>query len=92
MVSKLHWDTSFSTEHILSVLQKKENFTKEEQRLKNTVLIKMLNFIGWYELLDLFEIETIKSEFLRDEIIHGVFPRSLRKKYEFIKRTLSEPV
>lgn len=83
----LLWDTHLDENEALNVLQNNTT-SKKQQKLKQVLIIKVMNAHGWYELLEFFDIDTLKSEFLKPEIIQGVFPRPLRKKYEFISRTL----
>jgi hypothetical protein len=54
-----------------------------------TLFVKALNSLSWYELISLFGPEKL-DELLTDETINKVFPAKRREYYKNARRLLSE--
>jgi len=55
-------------------------------------LIRILERLNWYEILELFNVDILKEK-LTPGLIAKIRTRELRKKYEFIRKILQdEPV
>ena len=55
-------------------------------------LIRILERLNWYEILELFNVDILKEQ-LTPGLIAKIRTRELRKKYEFIRKILQdEPV
>lgn len=91
LISPLLWDRKKSAGYYQKLLQKKHPSPTEKKELQS-LYIKILNYNNWHEVIKHFDQERIKNEILTDEVINGLFPRTLRKKYEFVRKALSTPV
>ncbi len=81
------WDTTYSLEDYMDIFQSKK-LTREEEKKRDAMLIKLMNFNSWYTLLEIFDVDTVKRYLLTDDVINGLFPRPLRKKYDFARNLL----
>jgi len=91
LISPLLWDRDKDAAYYITLLQKEKPTGSEKRELQN-LYIKILNYNNWHEVVKHFDRERIKNEILTDEVINGLFPRTLRKKYEFVRKVLSTPV
>jgi len=85
ILSKIYWDYNIPGEKLYSILLGKasESFPGREK-----VFTRMLERLGWYDILDILGIDLIK-ELLTKEIIKKIRHAELREKYEFIRKILS---
>ncbi|MDM8536277.1 hypothetical protein QUF70_05950 [Desulfobacterales bacterium HSG17] len=59
---------------------------------RETALIRMLERLSWYDLINLFGIDKL-TKLLTPKIISGIRIQELREKYEFARKILQgEPV
>ncbi|GEM_PF-1083718 len=81
----LFGDYQVDLDELWEILQGKRNTSGEWdfQRLFK----RLLEGLSWYELLEIFSVETIKTN-LTDELIAGLYPPGRREYYAKIKRLL----
>lgn len=91
MISQLTWDRDVDENYYVQLLQK-ENPTASEERQLQALYIKILNFNNWHTIVKSFGLSYVIENMLTEQVIHGLFPRPLRKKYEFVRNVLSEAV
>ncbi|MDM8552131.1 hypothetical protein QUF72_18750 [Desulfobacterales bacterium HSG2] len=79
------WDYQIDPYELFEVATgKKEragSFTREK------ALIRMIEYLGWYDLLRLFGLSEL-SELLTRDVISGLRPAELQEKYEFVRKIL----
>ena len=81
-LDKLTWDTPQSAEDLLRILKSPEiNWEKKG------LYIKILNFFYWHKVRHMIPPEQI-PDILSDDVINGLFPRSLRDKYRYVRSLL----
>ncbi len=86
-IKKLLWDTNRNADDYLALIGK-ENKNESEVRILRPLYIKFLNFYPWYEIIRMFGYEKARNEIVTDDVIQGLFPRPLRKKYRYVKQLL----
>ena len=91
LIMPLLWDRDKDATYYQNLLQK-DKLTEPEKKELQRLYIKILNYNNWHEVVKHFDQDRIKNEILTDEVINGLFPRTLRKKYEFVRKALSTPV
>jgi len=89
LLSRLLWDRDSDADYYLQLLQKDHPAPSEEKELQ-ALYIKILNFNSWHVVVKLFGVTYAVENMLTDNVIRGLFPRPLRKKYEFVRSVLSE--
>ena len=62
---------------------------KETLTSDNSLFIKALNSFSWYELVEIFGVETL-VELLTEENLRKLFPPSQRNFYKLARRLLSK--
>jgi hypothetical protein len=89
IIKPLLWDTKLPASEYLKILKKTKNQrTLLEQKLANDIYIKIINFNYWRNIRQMFSIKRLRAEVLDDKVIQGLFPRQLRKDYEYVRRIL----
>ena len=91
LIASLLWDSNRNPDYYIGLMQKSPR-SASEQRILNAMYIKLLNFNRWHAIVRTFDAETLKNEVLSEEVIRGLFPRSLREKYRYVRRVLFESV
>ena len=81
------WDYSVSVcdmdELLNGKIDKAGHYTREK------LFAKILIGLPWYTIIQLLPVENIK-EMLTDEVIGALWPRSVKKQYEYIRKRLQE--
>ena len=75
---KLFWDYD-----ILNI-EKTSN-----KNLRRNLFVKILTSYNWYDIMNSFTQEEIE-EMLNQKVINRLFPKNLRKRYEFLSKFLSK--
>lgn len=79
------WDYDIDPYELFEVaLGKKEqagSFTREK------ALVRMIEYLGWYDLLQLFGLAGL-AKLLTKDVISGLRPAELQEKYEFARKVL----
>lgn len=91
LLTPLLWDRDTDEMYYLQLLKKDQHTPAEEKELQ-ALFIKILNFNNWYTVVSYFGIKYAVEQMLTENVIKGLFPRPLRKKYEFVRNVLSEAV
>ena len=60
-----------------------------DKNLRRNLFVKILTSYNWYDILNSFTKREIE-EMLNQEVINRIFPKELRKRYEFLSRFLSK--
>ena len=90
IIKPLLWDTRRTPELYLDALKKRKNERSiEEEKFAHEIYIKILNFNYWRNIRQMFSMDRLKTELLDDEVIQGLFPRPLRKDYQYVKKVLN---
>ena len=56
---------------------------------REMLFAKMLRGLPWFTIIQLLPVESVK-ELLTDEVIGVLWPKSVQKKYEYVKKRLQE--
>lgn len=91
LLSPLLWDRNTDVEYYLQLMKKDRRTSAEEKEL-GALYIKILNFNNWHTVVKHFGVKYAVDHMLTENVIRGLFPRPLRKKYEFVRNVLSEAV
>ena len=91
LISQLLWDREEDVMFYLELLRKEKRTPAEEKQLQ-ALYIKILNYNSWHKIVKYFGLAFAVEEMLTDNVIRGLFPRPLRKKYEFVRNVLSKAV
>lgn len=91
LISPLLWDRDTDEMYYLQLLEKEERTPAEEKELQ-ALYIKILNFNNWHTVIKHFGVKYAVEQILTENVIRGLFPRPLRKKYEFVRNVLSEAI
>lgn len=85
-IKKLLWDLPVSQrEAEMKQIQKNPaNYFKNNPQY----IVKVLNSLTWYELIDLFGPKTL-DEMLADQYVDRIFPKKRREYYKHARRLLS---
>ncbi|TVQ07599.1 MAG: hypothetical protein EA359_00030 [Balneolaceae bacterium] len=89
LISPLLWDRNTDEKYYLQLLEKEKRTSAEEKELQS-LYIKILNFNNWHTVVKHFGVKYAVEQMLTENVIRGLFPRPLRKKYEFVRNVLSE--
>lgn len=91
LISPLLWDRDMDEKYYLQLLEKEQRTSAEEKELQ-ALYIKILNFNNWHTVIKHFGAKYAVEQMLTENVIRGLFPRPLRKKYEFVRSVLSEAI
>ena len=81
------WDYSISTGDMEKLLDGK--IDKAGHYTREKLFAKMLTGLPWYTIIQLLPVEIVK-EMLTDEVIGALWPKSVQKQYEYIRKRLQE--
>lgn len=81
------WDYSIPVSDIENLLAGKAD--RAGHYTRENLFAKMLNGLPWYTVLQLMPAENVKK-MLTDEVIEKLWPRSVKKQYEYIRKRLQE--
>jgi len=87
ILKSVMWDYSISVDEMENLLNgkidKAGHFTREQ------LFARMLTGLPWYIIIQLIPVEKVK-EMLTDKVIGVLWPKSIRKKYEYVRKRLQE--
>ncbi len=75
---KLFWD--YDIQNIAEI---------SDKNLRRNLFVKIITSYNWYDILNSFT-KTEIEEMLNIEVINRLFPKDLRKRYEFLSRFISK--
>lgn len=81
------WDYSISAGDMEKLLNGK--IVKAGHYTRDKLFAKMLKGLPWYTIIQLIPVENIK-EMLTDEVIGELWPKSIKKQYEYVRKRLQE--
>ena len=79
LLSKINWDYNYSEKELLSLINKKNDFSN--QRL--SLYIKSLETFTWQELVSLWGLEECNNLYT-DKVRKGLFSNKIREQYDGI--------
>jgi hypothetical protein len=87
LLRKLFWDKNIEIEYILGLLSGgPERFSGDKANLYR----RLLTTYDWHTLLKIIALDRLKHEALNETVISLLFPKELRKKYQYASKVLSE--
>jgi hypothetical protein len=86
LLSGINWDSTRDVMEYYDVLWGRVPESKWFNR--HQVLARLLMHMDWYKLLRIVPFEEMRER-LNDEVIRYLWPSSVRKEYEVLKRALS---
>lgn len=87
LLNKVFWDKKIDIEYILELLHGgPERFPGD----KTNLYIRLLTTYDWHTLLKLLSSDSLKNEALSESVVTLLFPKELKKKYQYARKVLSE--
>ncbi len=89
LLSRLYWDSYVSPEMVYNYLFDKadaQSITFDPVNLYR----RMLTTLDWYTILKLVPFEKLDA-LLHEDVIQRLYPKSLQKKFRYVRSVLSEP-
>jgi hypothetical protein len=87
ILKSIMWDYAISTSDIEDLLdgkiEKAGHYTREK------LFVKLLSGLPWYTIIQIFPVEDVK-EMLTDKVIGVLWPKSVQKQYEYVRKRLQE--
>ena len=87
VLQSLMWDYTVSAGDMEELLNGKIN--KAGHYTREKLFTKMLNGLPWFTIIRLLPVEDVK-EMLTDEVIRTLWPKSVQKQYEYVRKRLQE--
>ena len=87
VLQSIMWDYSISVSDMEKLLNGK--IKKAGHYTRQKLFAKMLTGLPWYTIIQLLPVENIK-EMLTDDIIGVLWPKSVQKQYEYVRKRLQE--
>lgn len=87
ILQKLFWDRIIDSDYLLGLMEGRPERIPGE---KTDLYRRFLTSCDWYTLLQIFSIQTLKDEILKEEVIVRVFPEELKNRYRYARKILSE--
>lgn len=87
VLQSVMWDYSISPGDIDKLLDGK--IDKAGHYTREKLFVKMLNGLPWYTIIQLLSVERVK-EMLTDDVIGALWPKSIQKQYEYVRKRLQE--
>lgn len=81
------WDYSITPAEMEELLDGK--IDKAGHYTREKLFEKILAGLPWYTIIQLIPVENIK-EMLTDEVIGALWPKSVQKQYEYVRKRLQE--
>ena len=81
------WDYDISPIDMEDLLDGK--IVKAGHYNRETSFAKMLTGLPWYTIIQLLPVENVK-ELLTNEVIAVLWPKSVQKQYEYVRKRLQE--
>jgi len=83
------WDYPVSVSDIEEVFEGKRD--KAGHYTREKLFAKMLNGLPWFTIISLFPIGEVRK-MLTDEVIGSLWPKSVQKQYEYVRKRLQEAI
>ena len=87
VLQSIMWDYSISAGDMEELLDGKIDIAGHYTR--ETLFVKMLKGLPWYTIIQLLPVESVKK-MLTDEVIGVLWPKSVQKQYEYVRKRLQE--
>lgn len=87
ILESIMWDYSITAVEMEKLLDGK--IDKAGHYTGEQLFAKMLTGLPWYTIIQLVPVEKVK-EMLTDKVIGVLWPKSIRKKYEYVRKRLQE--
>jgi len=84
-LKRINWDYDISIEEMFSVICGEKISTGHWNQ--NDLLIRMIERLSWYDILDFFPPETLKNK-LTSEVLYKIHNKEKRTKYERLGKIL----
>jgi len=81
------WDYAISANEMDKLLEGK--IEKAGHYTQEKLFAKMLTGLPWYTIIQLLPVEKVK-EMLTDKVIGALWPKSVQKQYEYVRKRLQE--
>lgn len=81
------WDYEISPDDMADLLDGK--IVRAGHYTRDKLFAKMLTGLPWYTIIQLLPVEKVK-EMLTNEVIEVLWPKSVQKQYEYVKKRLQE--
>jgi hypothetical protein len=87
ILKSVMWDYDVSAGDMEKLLDGK--IDKAGHYTREKLFGKILSGLPWYTIIQLIPVENIK-EMLTDEVIGELWPKSVQKQYEYVRKRLQE--
>ena len=87
VLQSVMWDYSVSASDMEKLLDGK--IDKAGHYTRKMLFTKMLTGLPWFTIIQLLPVENVR-EMLTDEVISVLWPKSVQKQYEYIRKRLQE--
>jgi hypothetical protein len=87
ILESVMWDYSISADQMEALLDGK--IDKAGHYTRERLFAKMLAGLPWYTIIQLVPVGIVK-EMLTDEVIGILWPKSVQKQYEYVRKRLQE--
>ncbi len=81
------WDYDISPADMEALLKGKTE--RAGHYTRKQLFAKLLTGLPWFTIIQLFPVENVK-ELLTDEVINSLWPDSVKKQYEYVRKRLQE--
>jgi len=87
ILESVMWDYSISADEMDDLLNGK--IDKAGHYTREKLFAKMLSGLSWYTIIQILPVGIVK-EMLTDEVIGILWPKSVQKQYEYVRKRLQE--
>lgn len=87
VLQSVMWDYSVSASDMEKLLDGK--IDKAGHYTREMLFTKMLTGLPWFTIIQLLPVENVR-EMLTDEVIAVLWPKSVQKQYEYVRKRLQE--
>lgn len=87
VLQSVMWDYSISAGDMENLLDGKTD--KAGHYTREKLFAKMLAGLPWFTIIQVLPVENVK-EMLTDEVIAVLWPKSVQKQYEYVRKRLQE--
>ena len=84
-LAKVLWDTNVSADEAFDILVGKQESVRGLTKIH--LYRKIINGFYWHTIRRIIPSEAL-PEALSDEVLKGIFPKSLREKYKYVRTLL----
>jgi hypothetical protein len=87
VLQSVMWDYQISADDMAELLD--GTIDKAGHYTRKMLFAKMLTGLPWFTIIQLLPVENVK-EMLTDEVIATLWPKSVQKQYEYVRKRLQE--